>query len=370
MSPARRSRRRRDWPRGLYESKPGYFVWRHPDGMTFALGRVSFESARNQALAANAQILLQAPSLIERIEAREQPDRHTVAELIGMMPEPPKATSQRTYRSLYKAIQEGADGKGGIGSVFCDELTVKHCADVLEVIKTARGEHMAKGARARLVAICRRGCELGWMDANVADVTGDVRPKVVRSRLSLEQFLAIREKATGYLPRAMNLALVTGQDRSTIAAMLRTHVRDGRLICQRSKTDGTNAPIAIPLELRLEALGMSLADILNERTGVVCKHIVHHTAQAGPAKPGDPVGLDTISADFTAARRAAGIPDTLPDGKTAPTFHEIRSLAKRLYLQQGNVDTKQLLGHASDSSSELYANPRDREPVVVQITAK
>ena len=49
---------------------------------------------------------------------------------------------------------------------------------------------------------------------------------------------------------------------------------------------------------------------------------------------------------------------TLPDGKGAPTFHEIRSLSKRLYDEQGNVDTKALLGHRTEKMGALYADPR------------
>ena len=120
------------------------------------------------------------------------------------------------------------------------------------------------------------------------------------------------------------------------------------------------------MELRLDVFGLSLDDILRERSTLISPYLVHHTIGNGAAKPGDPVHVDLISDAFTEARKAAGIPDEV-EGKTAPTFHEARSLAKRLYLKQGNVDTKQLLGHATDAMGELYENARDMEPIPVSV---
>jgi hypothetical protein len=57
----------------------------------------------------------------------------------------------------------------------------------------------------------------------------------------------------------------------------------------------------------------------------------------------------------------------LPDGSEAPTFHEIRSLAKREYLKQGGVDTLALLGHTDEKMGALYADNRGVEPVTVAV---
>lgn len=82
---------------------------------------------------------------------------------------------------------------------------------------------------------------------------------------------------------------------------------------------------------------------------------------------GSSIHPDRISHAFTEARRLAKVPDVLPDGKLAPTFHEIRSLAKRLYDEQGNVDTKALLGHKTERMATMYANPRGSEAVRVRV---
>src|SRR5258708_6368542 len=111
---------------------------------------------------------------------------------------------------------------------------------------------------------------------------------------------------------------------------------------------------------------MALADVIArcKSTGVVSKYLIHHVKNAGLAKRGQPIRLGTISEAFAEARTLAGI-----TGDDAPTFHEIRSLAKRLYEKQGGVDTKALLGHLTESSSRLYENTRGMEPVRVKIGA-
>ena len=53
------------------------------------------------------------------------------------------------------------------------------------------------------------------------------------------------------------------------------------------------------------------------------------------------------------------------DGKIIPpTFHEIRSLAARLWKAQG-VDVRVLLGHKTEAMSMLYRDARGAEWVTV-----
>lgn len=373
MSPARRSARRRDWPPGLYEPKPGYFVWRHPrTHETHVLGRIALAYAKNEAMRANKFVAEQSlPDLVAMISGTVG---HTVADLVADLPKPEKRSTANTFRANDKIITQGAlSGKdkrvNGLGRVLCADLTVKHCADLLDVMVKAGKGHQAQAVRTRLVAACAHGIQKGWLSSNPAEVTAKPKAETGRTRLSLEWFLQIREAAAAWpwLPRAMNLALVTGQDRSTVAAAQRRHIVGRRLVCHRSKTADKAPPLAIPIEIRLEAVGLSLEDILSDRTGVVSHFLVHHFERQGRAKPGDAVGVNLITRSFTEARKLAGIPDVLPDGKEAPTFHEIRSLSKRLYDAEGNVDTKALLGHATDAMAKLYANTRDMAPIVVRV---
>ena len=186
--------------------------------------------------------------------------------------------------------------------------------------------------------------------------------KTKRGRLTLETFQAIYAKAAEvaeWLPHAMMLALVTGADRVTITRLTRDMVADGHLTYQRSKT---GAMVAVPLRLRLDAVGVSLDDLVKHHTGVVSRHLVHHVAQWGNAPAGSPVFPDRVSKAFTAARELAGIPD-----EAAPTFHELRSLSARLYKAQGNVDVQALLQHSSADMTALYTDPRGAEVVRVKV---
>lgn len=375
MNAARRLARRRDWPRGLYEKRPGYYTWRNwKTGKELTLGRVPFAHARNEALRANKHLAaLGMPDLVAMITGAVG---HTMAELVADMPVAEKRSTRNTFRANDKIITEGAlvskTRVNGLGKILCAELTVKHCADLLDIMVKASRGHQAAAVRSRLAAVCVHGIRKGWLQTNPAEVTAKPKTPVGRGRLSLEQFIAIRDAGAAqwpWLPHAMNLALLTGQDRSTIAAAMRRHVVDQHLICHRSKTADKVRPLAIPLAIRLDALGMSLGELLAECTSVGSKFFIHHRERQGQAAPGDAVGVNTITEKFTEARKLANIPDEV-DGKGAPTFHEIRSLAKRLYDAQGNVDTKLLLGHQTEAMARLYKDTRDGAPIRVVVNSK
>jgi enterobacteria phage integrase len=370
MNAAKRSARRRGWPDNLYEPRDGYYVWRHPKTReTHILGRIPLAYAKNEAMRANKVIAEQAlPDLVAMISGTAG---HTMAGLVAEMPVAEKRSTRNTFRALDKILVEGAlvgeKRVNGLGKVLCADLTVKHCADLLDVMVKAGKGHQASAVRVRLSGVCALGMTKGWMNNNPAEVTAKPKTPVGRARLSLEQFLKIREASAPWpwLARAMNLALITGQDRSTIAAARREHIIDGHLICHRSKTAAKAPPLAIPVAIRLEVVGMSLDDLLRAHTGVLSRFLVHHTEQQGRARPGAAVGVNLITRAFTEARKLAGIPD-----ESAPTFHEIRSLSKRLYDSQGGVDTKALLGHTTDAMAKLYANSRDGAPIRVQVNTK
>lgn len=357
MNSARRSIKRRDWPRGLREPRPGYFAWEHPDGRILPIGRVPLATARAEAMAANMHVANQRPTLVDRLAGADK----TVADLLDKMPAPENKNTAKSVRTLDKTI------RAELGSMAASAVKVKHCADMLEKVADKGHTRTAQAMRSRLLAVFRKGLALGWCEINPAEPTETARPEVRRGRLTLETFQAIYSKApeaAEWLQRAMALALVTGADRSTIAGLTRQHVEGDDLVIQRSKTSkSTGMRVAIPLRLRLDAMGWTLRDLVQQRTGVVSRHLVHHVNPWGNAPAGSPVFPDRISKAFTEARVLAGIPD-----KGAPTFHEIRSLSKRLYEAQGGVDTKALLGHFTDKAADLYADPRGVEAVRVRVS--
>jgi len=121
----------------------------------------------------------------------------------------------------------------------------------------------------------------------------------------------------------------------------------------------TGAHVCIPLELRQQTVGWSVGEVIARcRDNVISKHLLHHTTHTGRAKPGNPIRLQSITGAFAEARNLAGI--TWPEDKTPPTFHEIRSLAARLYADQG-IDAQALLGHKSaDMTGHLLRRARGR----------
>lgn len=352
MNAARRSNKRRDWPRGLREPRPGYYCWEQPGGKLLVIGRVPFAVARNEAIEANSHIAAIKPTLLDKLVGAGR----TLADLIGRMPKPDKANTAKSARSLDKIIRTT------LGAKAVADLTVADCADLLAPIIEAGKGRSAQAVRSRLVAALEEGRALGWLKDNPAAVTRNPRVVVQRGRLTLESFRAIYAAApqvSEWLQHAMSLALVTGADRATIAALQRSDVADGCLTVGRIKT---GVRVAIPLRLRLDALGWTLADLVEKRGIVGAQLLVHHVSPWGNAPAGSKVHPDRISHAFTAARQLAGIPD---DG--APTFHELRSLAKRLYEEQGGIDTKALLGHKTERMSDLYNNPRGAEAIRVRV---
>jgi hypothetical protein len=347
----------------MHEPRPGYYVWRDPrDGKTHVLGRMPLAQAIHEAQEAN--MIVENAKATRTLAERLTEQKSTVADLVARMPtEGVKASTLKT-----RSYVDGAIVKA-LGTIECDKLTTKHIADFIEPIVKEGKKRWAQSIRNRLVTICRRGMELGLItQMNPAKETSRPVPKTKRRRLTFEEFQAIYEKApqvNDWLQNAMLLALVSGQDRSTIARWQRSFSSGDAVLLQRSKT---SIKIEIPLALRLDAIGMSLGDVIAKckSTGVVSKYLIHHIKNQGRAKTGSHVKLGSISQAFADARTLVGI----PNDDVAPTFHEIRSLAKRLYDAQGNVNTKELLGHMTEAMAEMYADSRGIAPIKVTIVQK
>jgi integrase len=71
---------------------------------------------------------------------------------------------------------------------------------------------------------------------------------------------------------------------------------------------------------------------------------------------------DSLTKKFVAARKQTGI--TFAD--SPPTFHEIRSLAGRLYeREKGKEFAMKLLGHKSVKMTDKYLDTRGKEYVML-----
>ncbi len=117
--------------------------------------------------------------------------------------------------------------------------------------------------------------------------------------------------------------------------------------------------VRYPLSMYLPNVKWTLGDIVGRcKDNILSKFLIHHKSHAGIAKPGDKFRDKTIEKLFREAREAAGIVPR--EGRTPPTFHEIRALAKMLWDAQG-IDTKTLLGHKTEKMSDLYRDRRGRD---------
>lgn len=357
----RREAGRRGWPPNLYETD-GYFRWRNPvDGKIHGLGR-NKQLAFSEAVEANLYVagLLNQTRLVDRLSGDSE---NTVAawckryRAILSERKLAKATDQAFTRRLLTVEEKRGDRPLG-------NITTRDIADLLATWTDAGKKRMAQAVRSLLLDFFREAIAAGWIENNPVAPTRSPRIEVARARLTLEAFMAIYEQAKKMAPwvqRSMELALVAGQRREDLRDLGPRNLRDGKLWVTQHKT---GALVCIPLDLRLHVVGWSVGEIIARcRDNIISKHLIHHNAHTGRAKPGDPIRLQSITGAFAEARDKAGI--TWPADKTPPTFHEIRSLAARLYDDQG-TDAQALLGHKSPDMTAVYRDARGDDWIEVK----
>lgn len=268
------------------------------------------------------------------------------------------------------------------------QIGVPEVAALLRHYTDQGKDRLAQALRAVLIDIWNEAKRDGLLPAehpNVAEITRRPAAKVNRARLTLDEFRAILQQAEAladsrgpWIANSLLLALVTGQRREDLAlarfrrgkdwdaawqafqrgdktAVPYPYIEDGHFWVIQQKT---GAMVRIPLSLRLEAIGLSVGDIIDRcRDNVASRWLIHHSVPTGNAPRGTAVWKDTISRGFADARNRAGL--EWPS-KTPPTYHELRSLSERLYKAQG-IDTQALLGHRHARMTEIYNDPRQAE---------
>ncbi|KAA5936451.1 tyrosine-type recombinase/integrase [Pantoea sp. Bo_2] len=231
-------------------------------------------------------------------------------------------------------------------------------ADLHRTIRvvTLRGySAAAKTAHSVIRDLFSEAYSFGIIKANPAAPLLAPRSSPTRSRLIINEWRSIFNAAhchdRKFTHQSMLLALITGQRRGDIAALTAENVRNEYLYVTQQKS---NARLAIPLSLRLDAIGLTLGDV------------IRRLPSRGPLlrfENGSAVTPSSLSYGFLRARRIA-FPDNAWDG-TPPTFHEQRSLAERLYYSQG-IDTRTLLGHKSQRMTDHYHDNHGREWIYVR----
>lgn len=252
------------------------------------------------------------------------------------------------------------------GMRYMKDIETIDIAEITDAIKNDGFSRMAQVVRMVLVDVFKEAQHAGYVPPgyNPAMATKQPRHKVTRQRLSLEEWKSIYEAAESmqpYLQCGMLLALVTGQRLGDICRMKFSDIWDDMLHIEQEKT-GTR--LAIPLEIKCDALGLTLRDVVSKcRDAVISKYLVHFRHSTSQATRGDSVSSSSLTTSFKKARNKCGIEW---EKGTAPTFHEQRSLSERLYEAQG-VDTQKLLGHKSPQQTAKYHDDRGKDWTVIAV---
>jgi integrase len=242
------------------------------------------------------------------------------------------------------------------------QITAMDVADFLDGIVAEGLPGVAKAVKGYMRLSFSEAVGKGWIDTvPVRDVRITTKAVVKRARLTLDVFNRVYETApTEWLRNAMALALVSAQRREDVARAEFKDFHDGGwwLTQASEKTDHPHR-IFIPNELSPRGFNISLGAVVSRsrKSGVVSRFVVHQTVRRGASSVGGALRLSTVSRAFTDAVDALGIDWGT---KTPPTFHEIRSLALRLYGDQG-VNVQLLAEHSDPDTTAIYLNSRGQE---------
>ena len=211
--------------------------------------------------------------------------------------------------------------------------------------------HSAQRLLSEARAVFAEAVALGWSDTNPAMEVKMPVAKTARARLTLEAWQAIADYALKNMPpwihRMLVLALITGLRRGDLARLQFDDVRDDHLqLCLQK----TGALLRLPLALRMDAIDMSLAEAIEACRGYSKGNVFMIRKSTGAQ-----LSPDSLSARFETAREAVFGKHT-GDG-APPSLHECRSLAERLYREQG-INTQRLLGHAHQKMTDVYNSDR------------
>ncbi|EDB2835406.1 tyrosine-type recombinase/integrase [Salmonella enterica] len=344
-------------PKNLtYRKNDKAFYWRNPlTKKEIALGQISRRDAIAQAIEAN-NFIAQNYTPVALIEKLKGMDSLTVTKWIERYAVllQRRNLSANTYKIRSNQL---ATIREKMGEMILAEVTTKHVATFLETWIEGGKNTMAGAMRSVLSDMFREAVVEGHITQNPVAPTRAPRIEVARNRLRLDVYKKIREAAEhlpAWFPLAMDLALVTGQRREDVSCMKFSNIIDDRLYINQIKT---GMKIALPLSFNLSAVGLRLGTVIDRcrlvsRTDYLISPGVRKNSSDGSLHP------DSLTKKFVAARKLAGI--NFSDNP--PTFHEIRSLAGRLYRDERGEDFAQkLLGHTSENTTKLYLDERDEK---------
>ncbi|WP_454520643.1 phage integrase Arm DNA-binding domain-containing protein [Enterobacter hormaechei] len=358
----------------LYSRKVNKVYWRYKHPLTGKFHSLGTDEAEATAIAIEANARL-----------AEQRTRQVLAISDRIAASKGKAITTKTWLDRYWKIQDERLESGDIrpnthkqkakpvallretvGMKLISAVDVKDIAQILETYVSEGQPRMAQVVRSVLIDVFKEAQHYGEVPPgyNPALATKQPRRRITRQRLNLDEWKKIFEIADAkhrYMGNAMLLALVTAQRLGDISNMKFSDIWDDHLHVIQEKT---GSKLAIPLSLRLDAIGWSLRDVIARcRDYAVSPYLVHFFRATSMAKRGAQVKTNTLTMNFSKARDKAEI--NWGEG-TPATFHEQRSLAERLYEAQG-IDTQKLLGHKSPNQTARYHDDRGKDWLKITI---
>lgn len=344
-------------PRNLtYRKTRKTYAWRNPlDGREIPLGKISRREAVAQAIEANHYIEKNY-SPIALLEQLKGETEYTLANWLDRY----EVVLQRRKLAVntYK-VRSGqiATIRQQLGEMVLTSITTRHIAEYIELWISTGKMTMANTMRSVLSDIFREAVIEGRVKDNPVTPTRAPKIEVQRERLSYEWYVSIRqvaERQPAWFTLAMDLALVTGQRREDVALMKFSDIRDERIYIEQTKT---GMCLALPMSLTLNAAGLELGTVIDRcRLVSRCDFLISSGVRKN--SPDGSVNLDGLTKGFVKARNASGIEFS----EQPPTFHEIRSLAGRLYeAERGKEFTQKLLGHKTQKMTEKYLDSRKKE---------
>lgn len=235
-----------------------------------------------------------------------------------------------------------------LGDTPLDALTVKDIADFLSQYPPTQSNRY----RSLLGLLLKYAVSEGLIDHNPATSTINRKLTKKRRRLKLDEYYAIYKLAEPWLKNAMEMALLTTQRREDILRMQFSDVKEGYLYVIQKKTEkhGSAAHLKIEIEPALKKV------IQRCRDTIVSPYLIHRLPKKITKSPSrkhhTQILPDQLTKAFSIARDQTRLFNAIPTNER-PTFHELRSLAIKLYEDTG-VDAQALAGHANREMTDRY----------------
>ncbi|WP_315707588.1 site-specific integrase [Brenneria uluponensis] len=349
-------------PRNLtYRRSRKVFYWRNPiTGEEISLGQIARRDAISQAIQANNYIEsnFHPVALLERLNVSNVV---TLSKWLMRYSELLKRRDLAQNTLRMRTLQIGYIDKK-LGRMTIDKITTKHIAEFINSYVDAGKDSMAAGLRSVLSDAFREAIADGLISNNPVEPTRTPSPTVQRERLTHEAFCKIYQASLHqptWVCLSMMLGLITGQRRDDIRQLKRSDIHHGKLWVIQQKT---GMQIAIPLSLRLASMNTSVDEVIQRcLEDSKSEYLISSNSRKSGRTPGA-LNADSITKAFVKALKETD----LTYQKSPPSFHEIRSLASRLYeAEYGKEFAQKLLGHKSMKMTNVYLDSRKNEWVEI-----